>query len=52
MVTLFVMIGLGVVFGLPYMVARTRKSRRSAGRGSSNPLSSILDISRKRGHSN
>jgi iron-regulated transporter 1 len=51
MVTLFVMIGLGVVFGLPYMVARTRKQRRS-GRGSAGPLSSILDLSRKRGHSN
>lgn len=48
--TLFVMLGLGVVFGLPYMVARTRKNKRSG--GSSGPLASILELSRKRGHTN
>ena len=50
--TLFVMIGLGVVFGLPYMVARTRRSRKVGAAGSTGPLSSILELSRKRGHTN
>ena len=52
LVTLFVMLGLGVVFGLPYMVARTRKNRKNGQAGSVGPLSSILDMSRKRGHTN
>ena len=52
LVTLFVMLGLGVVFGLPYMVARTRKNRKSGQGASVGPLSSILDMSRKRGHTN
>ena len=52
LVTLFVMIGLGVVFGLPYMVAKTRKNRKNGQAGSTGPLSSILDMSRKRGHTN
>jgi hypothetical protein len=51
LVTLFVMIGLGVVFGLPYMVARNRRSRKDRAAGGS-ALSSILELSRKRGHTN
>ena len=47
--TLFVMIGLGTVFGLPYLVARNRR-RRGGKPPSSNPINNILDLSRKRGH--
>ncbi len=54
--TLFVMIGLGIVFGLPYLVARNRRMRkdRGGGGGSSAPsaLQNIMDLTRKRGHTN
>eukprot|EP00884_Botryococcus_braunii_P000617 jgi/Botrbrau1/10556/Bobra.0343s0005.1 len=56
MVTLFVMIGLGIVFGLPFMVARNRRMRkRPGGAAVEGPLSGIaqmLDITRKRDHTN
>jgi hypothetical protein len=56
MVTLFVMIGLGIVFGLPFMVARNRRMRkRPGGAAAEGPLSGIaqmLDINRKRDHTN
>jgi len=51
LVTLFVMIGLGTVFGLPYLVARNRRRRNGKMvASSSNPINNILDLSRKRGH--
>ena len=50
LVTLFVMIGLGTVFGLPYLVARNRRRRGGKPAASSNPINNILDLSRKRGH--
>jgi hypothetical protein len=53
LVTLFVMIGLGIVFGLPYLVARNRRMRKERGSGSApSALSNILELTRKRGHVN
>lgn len=54
LVTLFVMIGLGIVFGLPFLVARNRRMRkeRSSGRQEPSALSNILELSRKRDHTN
>ncbi|KAK9824591.1 hypothetical protein WJX72_011552 [[Myrmecia] bisecta] len=51
LVTLFVMIGLGIVFGLPYLVARNKRARKAGGRRSIG-LSTLLETNRKRGHSN
>ena len=49
LVTLFVMIGLGIVFGLPYLVARNRRMRKERGaRQEPSALSNILELSRKR----
>ncbi|EIE23585.1 hypothetical protein COCSUDRAFT_65999 [Coccomyxa subellipsoidea C-169] len=53
LVTLFVMIGLGIVFGLPYLVARNRRMRKERGSASApSALSNILELTRKRGHVN
>lgn len=53
LVTLFVMIGLGIVFGLPYLVARNRRMRKERGsRQEPSALSNILELSRKRDHTN
>ena len=48
--TLFVMVGLGIVFGLPFLVAKNRRSRKERGVASS--VANLLDLSRKRGHVN
>jgi hypothetical protein len=49
LVTVFVMIGLGIVFGLPYLVARNRRMRKERGaRQEPSALSNILELSRKR----
>ena len=47
-VTILVMIGLGIVFGLPYLMARTRKGRRG---GKGGVLSSLFDF-KKQSHKN
>ena len=53
LVTLFVMIGLGIVFGLPYLVARNRRMRKERGsRQEPSALASIMELSRKRDHTN
>lgn len=53
LVTLFVMIGLGIVFGLPYLVARNRRMRKERGSSSApSALANILELTRKRGHVN
>lgn len=52
LVTLFVMIGLGIVFGLPYLVARNRRMRKERSSGAPSALSNILELTRKRGHVN
>ena len=53
LVTLFVMIGLGIVFGLPYLVARNRRMRKErSSRAEPSALSNILELSRKRDHTN
>lgn len=44
------MVGLGTVFGLPYLVARNRRRRGKP--ASANPINAVLDLSRKRGHTN
>lgn len=53
LVTLFVMIGLGIVFGLPYLVARNRRMRKErSSRQEPSALANILELSRKRDHTN
>ena len=57
LVTLFVMIGLGIVFGLPYLVARNRRMRKEGrggggGGGAPSALANIMELTRKRGHVN
>ena len=53
LVTLFVMIGLGIVFDLPYLVARNRRMRKErSSRAEPSALSNILELSRKRDHTN
>ena len=47
-VTILVMLGLGIVFGLPYLMARTRKGRRGSKGG---VLSSLFDF-KKQSHKN
>jgi hypothetical protein len=46
------MIGLGIVFGLPYLVARNRRMRKERGNNPPSALSNILELTRKRGHVN
>ena len=54
LVTVLVMVGLGIVFGLPYLVAQNRRKRRAAAGGGApqGGLLSLFDFSRKRGHVN
>lgn len=53
LVTLLVMAGLGIVFGLPWLVAQNRRRRRAGGAASQGGLLGLFDwMTRKRGHVN
>lgn len=53
LVTVLVMVGLGIVFGLPYLVAQNRRRRRGGAAGAQQGgLLSLFDFTRKRGHVN
>ena len=53
LVTMLVMIGLGIVFGLPYLVAQNRRRRRAGAGANQGGLMALFDwMTRKRGHVN
>ena len=52
LVTVLVMVGLGIVFGLPWLVAQDRRRRRGGAGGQQGGLLSLIDFARKRGHTN
>lgn len=49
LVSVFVFVGLGIVFGLPFLVARNRKMKKDGTKGGFS-ISSLLQQSKKRGH--